>query len=255
VSFSFFISANDPLEFLHIFGMGGDLYHDSNAAATRFVIWLNTEPLPKSDLKQKITPGLHTALPDPVTLLRLPTPNDEILPTSLSHFSTETNNTNALTTTPTAVADVVVRANGEELPSNLSVLFVDDDAILRTTFKRALKRVAPNWKIKEEDCGESALENIAASGVDDCPDLIFVDQYMHGKSDTEPGILGTQLSARCVPWESKPVFADYQQMMLNVLFVTQVQIFHHKAITMCVGTTTRTTHSNGVHGAEQYRWR
>jgi len=162
-----------------LLAMGGDLYHDSNAAATGFVIRLNTEPLPQLDLKQKITPEPHTALPDPVTLLRLPTPNDEVLHTSQTHFSTETNNTNTLTTAPTE-ADIVVKAKGDELPINLSVLFVDDDAILRTMFKRALKRVAPNWKVQEADCGESALEIIAAFGVDDAPDLIFVDQYMHG---------------------------------------------------------------------------
>jgi len=42
-----------------------------------------------------------------------------------------------------------------ELPEGLSVLFVDDDAVLRKLFMRAVKKVAPDtWKIRDASSGE-----------------------------------------------------------------------------------------------------
>ena len=62
---------------------------------------------------------------------------------------------------------------GKELPDHLNVLFVDDDAILRKLFARSVKRVAPNWTMREASNGESALQ-LLDQGMKF--DLIFVDQ-------------------------------------------------------------------------------
>ena len=44
-----------------------------------------------------------------------------------------------------------------ELPDTLSVLFVDDDLILRKLFSRSVRRIAPEWDIQEAANGEAAL--------------------------------------------------------------------------------------------------
>jgi hypothetical protein len=50
-------------------------------------------------------------------------------------------------------------AEPDELPIELSVLFVDDDlVVLRKLFSRAIKRAAPVWDVKEVGSGEAALE-------------------------------------------------------------------------------------------------
>lgn len=103
------------------------------------------------------------------------------------------------------------------LPDELSVLFVDDDGILRKLFIRSLQKVCPNWTIKGVASGEAALD-LTRPGEDeddnmngdggggtnnvgdiesqvgrgrstDKYDLIFVDQYM---ASTEPRLLGTE---------------------------------------------------------------
>jgi CheY-like chemotaxis protein len=72
-----------------------------------------------------------------------------------------------------------------ELPNRLSVLFVDDDKMLRKLFSRAVKQVEPTWEIQEAATGEAALELVNGETFD----LIFMDQYMTGK---EKGLLGTE---------------------------------------------------------------
>lgn len=62
----------------------------------------------------------------------------------------------------------------QELPKTLSVLFVDDDFILRKLFQRTLKRAAPDWKVEEASNGETALTMTKESTYD----LIFMDMYM-----------------------------------------------------------------------------
>jgi CheY-like chemotaxis protein len=72
------------------------------------------------------------------------------------------------------------------LPDSLSVLFVDDDPILRKMFKRMILKVAaPNWTIREASSGEAALQLCDAFDFD----LIFMDQYM---ASTEKQLLGTE---------------------------------------------------------------
>lgn len=72
-----------------------------------------------------------------------------------------------------------------ELPENLSVLFVDDDSVLRKLFSRALRRIRPNWNIREAANGETALRLVETETFD----LIFMDMYM---ASVEKQLLGTE---------------------------------------------------------------
>jgi signal transduction histidine kinase/CheY-like chemotaxis protein len=73
-----------------------------------------------------------------------------------------------------------------ELPADMSVLFVDDDAVLRKLFVRAVKKAVPNWKVSEAASGETALRMCESGGTFD---LIFLDQYM---ASVEKRLLGTE---------------------------------------------------------------
>lgn len=76
--------------------------------------------------------------------------------------------------------------NSQILPENLSVLFVDDDPILRKLFARAVKKAAPPWTISEAASGEAAIQLVESSSKEF--DVIWMDQYM---SSTEKQMLGT----------------------------------------------------------------
>jgi len=73
----------------------------------------------------------------------------------------------------------------EELPKGVSVLFVDDDAVLRKLFMRAVKKVEPSWMIQEASSGEAALRLCETNSFD----LIFLDQYM---ASVDKQMLGTE---------------------------------------------------------------
>ncbi|CAJ1954748.1 unnamed protein product [Cylindrotheca closterium] len=73
----------------------------------------------------------------------------------------------------------------QELPEELSVLFVDDDLVLRKLFSRSVRKVSKTWNIKDASSGEAALELVAEQNFD----LIFVDQYM---ASVEKQLLGTE---------------------------------------------------------------
>jgi CheY-like chemotaxis protein len=73
-----------------------------------------------------------------------------------------------------------------ELPENLSVLFVDDDMILRKLFSRTVKKLAPGWAIQEAANGEHAISLVKQ---DRHFDLIFLDQYM---TSADKCLLGTE---------------------------------------------------------------
>jgi CheY-like chemotaxis protein len=75
--------------------------------------------------------------------------------------------------------------DGRELPDNLSVLFVDDDCVLRKLFTRSLQRIAPEWNLTEASNGETALRLVGSQKFD----LIFMDQYM---ASVEKQLLGSQ---------------------------------------------------------------
>lgn len=72
------------------------------------------------------------------------------------------------------------------LPEELTVLFVDDDAILRKLFARSIARVRPKWHIDHASHGEEALEMVETKKYE----LIFIDQYM--ASDKKKMLLGTE---------------------------------------------------------------
>jgi CheY-like chemotaxis protein len=72
-----------------------------------------------------------------------------------------------------------------ELPESLSVLFVDDDPILRKLFSRTIRTVVPSWSIREAANGETALHLVET----DHFDLIFMDMYM---ASVEKQLLGTE---------------------------------------------------------------
>lgn len=74
------------------------------------------------------------------------------------------------------------------LPDEFSVLFVDDDPILRKLFARQVRTVAPNWKIREASNGETALQIVEESTFD----LIFMDMYM---ASVQKQLLGTETVA------------------------------------------------------------
>jgi signal transduction histidine kinase/CheY-like chemotaxis protein len=137
--------------------LNGDIWLDEtfdsgvkDSPGARFVIRLNTPPLSPDDILESLTKG----------------------GTSVSgHFIQSENDT--------IITKVV------ELPENLSVLFVDDDNVLRKLFSRALAKAAPTWKIDEAANGETALRLVDSEPYD----LIFMDQHM---ASTAKQLLGTE---------------------------------------------------------------
>ena len=76
-------------------------------------------------------------------------------------------------------------AHGPELPEELSVLFVDDDIIVRKLFVRSVKRLAPNWDVQEASNGETCLLLCEKQEFD----VIFLDQFM---ASVDRQLLGTE---------------------------------------------------------------
>ena len=89
----------------------------------------------------------------------------------------------------TGVVDLAALKNGQDLakytmsedlerqlPKYLNVLFVDDDRNIRKLAIRSLRRVRPDWTIREAASGEACLQ--VCSDPDTTFDLIFMDQYM-----------------------------------------------------------------------------
>jgi len=141
--------------------LGGNLWldatYDSGVAGcpgARFVISLNTAPL---QLNEEVLDSY------------------EAHPTYRLSASTTTTSENTLSQTDVAAAAsaLVPRSQFDTLPTNISVLFVDDDVILRKLFTRAVKRVRPDWDVHEASSGEAALALIDDSS--QSFDLIFVD--------------------------------------------------------------------------------
>jgi len=71
------------------------------------------------------------------------------------------------------------------LPRKLSVLLVDDDAIVRKLFIRSVGRIVPDWELQEAANGETAILLAESNKYD----LIFVDQYM---ASVDKQLLGTE---------------------------------------------------------------
>ena len=74
------------------------------------------------------------------------------------------------------------------LPDSLSVLFVDDDVILRKLFSRTIRKTFPSWHVDEAASGEIALKMLESHNKK--YDIIFLDQYM---SSTVKQLLGTEV--------------------------------------------------------------
>ena len=89
-----------------------------------------------------------------------------------------------LSDTP-VVSEATTPRHTRALPDSLSVLFVDDDPILRKLFSRMVKKVAPGWTIREAASGEAALRLLD----EDEFELIFMDMYM---ASVEKQLLGTE---------------------------------------------------------------
>ena len=75
-----------------------------------------------------------------------------------------------------------------ELPLKLSVLFVDDDSVLRKLFARSVRLIRPEWDIREAASGETALQLVESQKFD----IIFTDMYM---ASVEKQLLGTETVA------------------------------------------------------------
>jgi CheY-like chemotaxis protein len=71
------------------------------------------------------------------------------------------------------------------LANHLSILFVDDDRILRKLASRSIKKIRPEWNIREAASGEMALQLAETESFD----LIFMDQYM---TSAEQAMKGTE---------------------------------------------------------------
>jgi CheY-like chemotaxis protein len=69
------------------------------------------------------------------------------------------------------------------LAQHLSVLFVDDDRILRKLASRGIKKIRPDWNVREAASGEMALQMVEQVSFD----LIFMDQYMTSAEQTMKG--------------------------------------------------------------------
>ena len=141
--------------------MGAQLSLDENYDSgipghpgARFVVNLNVPPVPSPELEQNSN-----------ELKKLNDSGDTATPPTISSSDGE---------------DSV-----QELPETLSVLFVDDDAILRKLFSRSLRTVAPGWTIREAANGETALKLTDTEHFD----LIFMDMYM---ASVEKQLLGTE---------------------------------------------------------------
>jgi len=83
---------------------------------------------------------------------------------------------------------MVVLPPDPPLPEHLTVLFVDDDMVLRKLFARSLRRIRPNWTIRECASGEATLALVESEGCS-AFDLIFLDQYM---ASVDKQLLGTE---------------------------------------------------------------
>jgi CheY-like chemotaxis protein len=70
--------------------------------------------------------------------------------------------------------------------STFSVLFVDDDRILRKQGVRGIKNIAPRCTIREAASGEAALKIVDTESFD----VIFIDQYM--VTGVEQSLKGTE---------------------------------------------------------------
>lgn len=73
----------------------------------------------------------------------------------------------------------------ELIPDTMSVLFVDDDTVLRKLFVRSINKALPEWSVEQCSNGETALRLTDFKYYD----IIFMDQYM---ASADRQLLGTE---------------------------------------------------------------
>ena len=154
--------------------LGGDLELDetyrsgiSGCDGACFVIRLNTEPLidvSSVEMRESMRTSLRNSMAHSINKS---TNNVQILQPSNTPDRIPSN-TDILSSSAQPPASTV-------LPTELRVLFVDDDRLLRRLFTRALHRVQSSWEIREAACGEIALEVCETEQFD----LIFMDRKYH----------------------------------------------------------------------------
>ncbi|GKY92174.1 hypothetical protein MPSEU_000188700 [Mayamaea pseudoterrestris] len=118
-------------------------------------------------------------------------------PWELHRAMTETNFVDVKNTKITADTDDMDTSDScslpeadDSLPAVVSVLFVDDDFILRKLFVRSVRRCRPDWIVCEAASGEAAIQLIEDKTDKHQPfNLIFLDQYM---ASTQKQLLGTE---------------------------------------------------------------
>ena len=144
--------------------MGGKIWLDESyhsgiegCPGARFVIELNTPPV--------FFESCETSTDDGDSLFSIDSDNSQRYTSS-----------HALSCTSSPI---------KEIPENLSVLFVDDDMVLRKLFARSVTKICPTWTVEEAGNGESALQLADSMHFD----LIFLDQYM---TSVDKQLLGTE---------------------------------------------------------------
>jgi signal transduction histidine kinase len=142
--------------------LDGEIYLDESFDSgvegfpgTRFVFDTNTAPMTRDDIEAFINN------------------KDEEISTSL-RFMLEKE-----------LEEAESRGKNEELPETFSVLFVDDDLVLRKLFTRSVRKLAKTWNVQEAASGEIAMKMVEDQNFD----LIFIDQYM---ASVEKQMLGTE---------------------------------------------------------------
>lgn len=149
--------------------MGADLYLDDDFSSgipgcpgTRFVLRLNQAPL---ELESGMVASRRQSVAEMSAELTI----------------NRGGSTNSLATMPENPQSAYV------LPQKMTLLFVDDDSILRRMFCRTVKAVVPSgWTIRQASDGETALR-LFDDG--ESFDIVFMDHYMasHNKQ-----MLGTE---------------------------------------------------------------
>jgi CheY-like chemotaxis protein len=184
--------------------MGGKIHLDDNynsgipgRPGTRFVVNLKVKPVEQQQQQHQF-PNIFPFPPskqycDSTKLQQLHSDlgsNNTTTTNAVAsfHLRTPLNNNNNDNNSSNAKNHNSCNYLPSETPEKLSILFVDDDLILRNLFTRSMRVVFPQWTVREAASGESAL-HILESETNDTFDLIFIDMYM---ASTEKQLLGTE---------------------------------------------------------------
>ena len=214
--------------------MGGDLWYDDTydsgvdgCPGARFVVDLNVPPITMADNDKQnaagatsavaideLIAGCHQQLCGGTSVSStLGEPEPVLLDGSEQIDGSSTKRTEDSSFRSMFDVEVGVPTDGQnlqrvkQLPTNLKVLFVDDDVVLRKLFARAIRKVAPTWTIREAASGEIAIQLCRnppthsnnsdqeahihgdSSSSSSYYDLIFMDQYM---ASVDKQLLGTE---------------------------------------------------------------